>query len=203
MADKGKKKALESDAADNAYYRLREQGIIFIDREITPRYVAKVGRDLVFMHNLPVLAAKPFWIILNSPGGDLYQGLALHDIIKAQVAGGRTIKVVGTGLVASMSAVLLQAGSARLSLPNTQFLVHQVSEMKLFSEEEVNQAEENTQELRRINQIVMGIIAKRIGMPLAKLLQITKKRNYWLDPEGAMKFGSHGLIDKVITSLKF
>lgn len=188
---------------DEMHYQFLERGVLSIDREITPKYTAIVNRDLMFMHHHLASGENPIWLILNSPGGDVYQGFALHDTIKALVTSGRIVKIVGVGHVASIATVIMQAGTARLSLPNTQFLIHQIRDLKIFSEEEVNEAEENTAELKRINQIVIGIIAKRTGMDLQKILEKTRKKNYWLDPEEAKKFGRYGLIDEVITSLAF
>jgi len=55
----------------------------------------------------------------------------------------------------------------------------------------------------RINDIVMGIIAHRSGIELDEIKKLSDKKDYWMDASKALKFGTHGLIDEVITELPF
>lgn len=188
---------------EERYYHLCEQGILFVNEEIEDVYVLVINRDLLYMRNLPALKGKPIWIILNSPGGNVYHALALHDMLVALRETGVTVNILGMGVIASASAMILQAGSRRFSLPHTQFMLHQVHDIKVFKDEEVNEALESAEELKRINEVVMKIIAERTGKPPADLLRETTKTELWLDANGAKQLGEHGLIDEIITKLPF
>ena len=92
----------------------------------------------------------------------------------------------------------------RYSLPNTQFLVHQIRQtLPFFQQEEVNEGRERQQEMDRINDIVMKMIADRAGMSLDEIKRLSEKKNYWVNADDAKKFGTHGLIDEVVTAFPF
>ena len=62
---------------------------------------------------------------------------------------------------------------------------------------------ESAKELERQNRIVLQIIAQRCGMPMEKLFAISKKTDFSMNAQAALKFGKHGLIDEVVTCLPF
>lgn len=197
---------------EERYFSLRQRGIFFLDNEIDEGVFSKFCRDVIyiasgssFFQELNSGTPKQIWIILNSPGGEVLHGLAIYDVIRMLVEDRKDLEVniLATGMVASMATAILQAGTKRLAFPSTQFLVHQIRKFSFFESDEVNIAEEKTQELQRLNRIFMGIIARRTGTDLDELLAKTKKFDLWMDCERARAFGSHGLIDEVITVPSF
>jgi len=146
---------------------------------------------------------KQIWVILNSPGGDIYQGLAVHDFLKALVEQGIGVNIVGTGMVASMAVCIMQAATKRYSFPNTQFTVHQASLSGEGDPQEVNQLVENAKELVRLNEIVLNIIAERSGMDVNRIMDLSKKTDYSIGASRAKEFGKNGLIDEIITTFPF
>jgi len=148
--------------------------------------------------------AKPVWIVLNSPGGEIIQGFAVCDAISAAVKNGFTVNILATGFCASMATAVLQSASCRYSWPNTQFLVHQAS---TYGGEpgqiEVNRVLEDADALRKLNDIVLTIISNRIGMPLEELAKRSKKTDCWLTAKEALDFGSNGLIDEIVSGFPF
>jgi ATP-dependent Clp protease protease subunit len=147
--------------------------------------------------------AFPIWIVLNSPGGSIIQGLAMYDTIRALVESGREINIVGMGDVASMAVCIMQAGTKRYSLPNTQFIIHQASVHGSSDSEEVNNLAERTKEIQRQNDIVLNIIAERSGISMKRLKTISNKTDLAYNAVDAKAFGSHGLIDEILTSFPF
>lgn len=146
----------------------------------------------------------PLWVVVNSPGGLIPHGLGVYDIIRALIAKGRTVNTIGYGEVASMAVCIMQAGSQRYSLPNTQYLIHQASYSGGGDERrEVNEMAEDAKELERMNNIVLGIISERSGMDMKKLKKISKKTDYSLNPRDAKNFGPKGLIDEIVTTPPF
>lgn len=190
------------EPGDEKRYALAEKGVFIMDDEIDGS--ASYSITLNLMHRLLYGIKTPVWLLLNSPGGNVSDGFAIYDEIKALTESGVIVNIVGRGRVASMATAIMQAGSRRYSLPHTQFLVHQVRNIIGFFEvEEVNQGKERVEETERLNDIVMGLIADRAGIELEKLKELSKKTDVWLDPKKAKELGTNGLIDEIITTLPF
>ncbi len=190
---------------DWQYQKFLGRGIIFLHGEIDDDLSFEFCCQLIHLTKIePPMEGgkkKPIWIVLDSCGGDVFAGLAIYDLIKAAVADGTEVNILGKGLVASMATAVLQSGSKRLVLPHTQFLVHEISQSIFDVIEKVSAGEERVEEGKRVNLIVMGIIAERAGIGVDELIKISKKKDCWYDAQGALKVGSHGLADEIITSL--
>ena len=196
------KKVMRLEPGDEKRYSLAEKGVLILSDEIDGSASYSFALDFVYRHLMGDKAKV--WIFLNSPGGDVAEGFAIFDLIKALAASGLEVNILGVGCVASMATAIMQAGTKRYALPNTQFLVHQVREvLPFFKMEEVNEGRERQQEKDRINDIVMKMIADRVGMSLDEIKKLSEKKDYWLDAQSAKKFGTHGLIDEVITAFPF
>lgn len=189
---------------DEKRIALAQKGILLLDNEIDDSSFNIVTINLIYMVSV-VLTPSPIWIILNSPGGSVAQGFGIYDAIQMLVRKGKVVNILGLGHVASMATAVMQAGTRRYSTPLTQFLVHQIrSTIGFFGmEEEVNQGRERQQEMDRINDIAMGLIANRAGMGLEEIKRLSEKKDFWLDPVSAKNFGKNGLIDEIITELPF
>ena len=142
-------------------------------------------------------------VFLNSCGGDILQGLAIHDILVAVAKHGIVVNILGMGVVASMAVCIMQAATKRFAFPNTQFTIHQASLTGDGGTQEVNELIENAKEVERVNEIVLKIIAERSGVDLEGLKSISKKTDYSIGADKAKEFGQHGLIDEVITTFPF
>lgn len=197
------RKSLHLRVDDERDLRLRERGILFIDDEVDIHMYRNFCRDLIYVSEKWTAEQKPIWVVLNSPGGDVHHGIGMYDAISLVVGKGIGVNILGMGVVASMASVIIQAGTRRFVTPHTQFLLHQVSDSIFFKMEEVNEAEERAEEMKRINRIVMNIIAQRIGMDIEGLLAKTRKKDFWLDALGAKELGTNGLVDEIITQLPF
>ena len=201
------KQLLIWEPGDWQYQKFLDRGIIFLQGEIDDDLSAEFTFQLIHLTKIepPIEGGKrkPIWIVLDSCGGDVFAGLGIFDMIRAAVADGAEINILGKGLVASMATAVLQAGSKRFVLPHTQFLVHEVSQSIFDAIEKVSVGEERVEEGKRINAIVMGIIAERAGIGVEELIKISRKKDCWFDVQSALKIGSHGLADEIITSLPF
>ena len=202
MSDQNYRKVMRLEPGDEKRYALAENGVIMICDEIDESAAYSITLDLVYRHLQK--DDKPIWTILNSPGGDVANGFAILDIFRAFAKANRQVNIVGIGHVASMATAIMQAGTRRYSLPNTQFLIHQVRQtLPFFKQEEVNEGRERQTEMDRVNDIVMKIIADRAGMGLGEIKKLSDKKDYWLNAQDALKFGTHGLIDEIITGFPF
>ena len=183
---------------------LKTKGVLLLDGQIEEGGAYTFNIGLLCLEATGCLNNKPLWIVLNSPGGEVNYGFAIYDTIKSLVDRGRTINIIGQGLVASMAVTIMQAGTRRYSLPHTQFLVHQVSKViGIFGGTEASQAQEEVEELNRLNNITLAVIANRAGIGLEELKKLCRKTDYWLDAEKAKKLGTAGLIDEIVTVYPF
>lgn len=105
-------------------------------------------------------------VVLNSPGGDVVEGFAMHDYLA-----NLPIKVttVGVGRVASIATVVFLAGTERLISENTEFMIHNPWTM---AEGDADQLESRAEELRRIENNIANFYADNIGADADDLLEL-------------------------------
>src|SRR5690606_40252913 len=108
----------------------------------------------------------PITIKINSPGGSVFEGLALYDRLRALSALGHHITTVSYGMAASMGGILLQAGDTRLVAPNAWFLIHEVSTITWGNTSEIEDQIEFT---RRLQDQLLEILASRSKLSKAKI----------------------------------
>lgn len=136
--------------------------------------------------------SEPIKIILNSVGGDVYDGLLVFDTIKRLVKEGIPVECEARGLAASMGSIILQAGTKRSATPNTRFLIHEVSSIAWGKTSDI---EDEAAEIRKVNDMLKGILAERTGKTPEEIEEIWHKKDVWFSAEEARDFG---LIDEIV-----
>ena len=134
---------------------------------------------------------KPITIVFNSPGGDVFDGLALYDVIKELRESGHHVTTVARGMAASMGGVLLQAGNERIIGKNAWMMIHEVSGMSYGKTSEV---EEQNKFAKRVQDRLLDILAERSTLTKKKIGRNWKKTDWWLDADEVVKLG---FADKV------
>ena len=159
---------IEKDSAKAAIERLRE--------------LANEGR-------------KPITLYINSAGGNVTDGLALHDAIQETVRRGVEVTVVVQGMAYSMGSVVLQAASAgrRLSFPHSWIMIHEPA--KWAGWQSTTAAAQHLDRLKQMQSQIYRILASRSGKPLRQIIRDTRRVDFYLD---AWKAKEYGLIDEVI-----
>jgi len=167
---------------------LKKKTIVF-HGELTQEFCEKMCKRLLFL-----LTRKPknITIILNSVGGNIFDGLLLYETLESLAKNGTVVKVEARGLAASMAVVLLQAGTERLATKHTRFLLHEAS---ASAAGEASKLKDESEELDKLNSMLDQIIVSRCKITLTKLRKKTKRREWWLSAEEALKYG---LIDKIV-----
>lgn len=157
--------------------------------EVEKELSEKVVRQLLLLDSM---SDEPITLLIDSPGGDVYAGFSIFDIIRFINA---PVRIVGIGLVASAAALVLLAAprERRFGLPNSSYLIHQpLSGMNGVATEIEIHARELEKTRTRINEI----IAEATGQPLEKITRDTD-RDFWMNAAEAVQYG---LISKVVTS---
>ena len=100
---------------------------------------------------------KPIDILLNSPGGSVWDGLILVSLIEQMKDMGYTINTTAIGTAASMGFIIFITGSNRYSYRHAQFMLHDISTMMGGK---VKDLEESMEDLRKCQKQVFDIIKK-------------------------------------------
>ena len=134
---------------------------------------------------------NPFRIDITSPGGSVFDGLALIDYARKLKAEGYVINTFGSGLIASMAVPLLQIGTTRTVGKNSWLMVHEISDFAIGT---VADIEDVAKFNRRLNDNLYEILAERANMTLAEIKRKAMRRDWYFSAEEAVKFG---LADEV------
>ena len=138
---------------------------------------------------------KGITLYINSAGGNVTDGLAIHDSIRQIVARGIEVTIVVQGMAYSMGSVVLQAASEgrRLALPHSWIMIHEPA--KWAGWQSTSAAAQHLDRLKQMQAQIYQILAKRSGRPLAKIIRDTKRTDFYLDAAKAIEYG---LVDAVI-----
>lgn len=172
------------------YSRLLNDRIIFLGEEINSVSANLVVAQLLHLESQD--AEKDISLYINSPGGEVYSGLAILDtmnFVKPQVS------TICVGMAASMAAVLLSAGAKgkRFCLPHSKVMIHQPSGGAQGQQTEIEIVAEEIKKTRReLNQI----LSDASGQPIEKVQADTERDNYLTASEAL----DYGLIDRIVTS---
>ncbi|MCA9946962.1 MAG: ATP-dependent Clp protease proteolytic subunit [Ardenticatenaceae bacterium] len=166
--------------------RLLETRTITIFGEINMKLAQEVTEKLML---LAADSDDDIKIFINSPGGHVESGDTIFDMIRFVKP---TVKIVGTGWVASAGALIYAAVERenRYSLPNTRFLLHQpMGGVRGQAQDIKIEAEEIIKMRERLNRI----FSEQTGQPLAKVTKDTE-RNFWMSAKEAIEYGLVGQI---------
>lgn len=181
-------KSSDGERAFDIYSRLLNERIIFLGEEVNEHTANIVVAQL--LHLAQVDPEADISLYINSPGGSVYDGLAIYDtmnFIKPDVA------TYGIGLQASMGAFLLSSGAKgkRFCLPHAKVMIHQPSS---GTRGKVTDMEIDLKETLEMKEMLAKIMAKNTDQKLAKI-KADMERDYWMKPEEAV---AYGLIDAVV-----
>ena len=181
-------KTRDGERGYDIYSRLLEDRIIFIGEEINEHTANVVVAQLLHLANED--PEEDISIYINSPGGSVYDGLAIYDtmnFIKPDVA------TYGIGLQASMGAFLLSSGAKgkRHLLPNARVMIHQPSS---GTQGKVTDQEITLREAIELKEKLAEMMAKNTGQKLAKV-KADMERDFWM---GADEAKAYGVVDHIV-----
>ena len=170
------------------YSRLLEDRIIFLGEEVTEGSANTIVAQLLHLANED--PDKDIQLYINSPGGSVYDGLAIYDTIQYIKP---DVQTIGIGLQASMGAFLLSSGAKgkRFVLPNARVMIHQPSS---GTQGMVTDQEISLRESVRMKELLAKVIAKNTGQKLEKI-KADMERDHWMSADEAVKYG---LADEMI-----
>ena len=173
------------------YSRLLNDRIVMVGTPIDDQVANVVVAQLLHLESDD--PDKDISLYVNSPGGDVYAGLAIYDTMTFVKPDVRTICV---GIAMSMGAVLLAAGARgkRSALPNAKVLIHQVWTGQFGGQ--ASDVEIRAREVLDLKKRVESILADHTGQPLDRVSQDTDRDHFMTAAEAV----EYRLIDEVLTS---
>ncbi len=181
-----KSPARPEDALSERFLKTRT---ILLTGEVDKDLSEKVIRHLLLLESQ---SSEPITILIDSPGGDVYAGFSIFDMIRFVKA---PVRIVGMGLIASAAALILLAvpKARRFGLPNSSYLIHQpLSGIQGVASDIEIHARELEKTKLRLNEI----IAEATGQSLERVSKDTD-RDYWMNAQEAL---AYGLISKTIAN---
>ena len=176
------------ERAYDIYSRLLKERVIFMGDEVTPQTANIVIAQL--LHLAYEDPKKDIKLYINSPGGSVYDGLAIIDTMNYIEP---DVQTIGIGLQASMGALLLASGAKgkRYALPNARIMIHQPSS---GTKGKITDQEIALKEGIYLKKLTIDIMSKNTGKDI-KTVEKDMDRDNWMSAEEAQKYG---IIDEVI-----
>jgi ATP-dependent Clp protease protease subunit len=176
------------DREYDIYSRLLNERIVFLGSPIDDQVGNLIVAQLLHLESTD--PEKDISIYINSPGGDVYSGLAIYDtmqFIKPEV------QTICFGVAASMGSLLLTGGAKgkRLALPNSKILIHQPS---AGFEGQATDIDIHAREVLSLRGRIDEIYADHTGRPLEQIHDDLERDRFFSADEAA----DYGLIDRVI-----
>lgn len=142
---------------------------------------------------------RPITLYINSAGGNVTDGLALHDAIRHLVSTGVEVTTVVQGMAYSMGSVVLQAASAgrRFAFPHSWIMIHEPA--KWAGWQSTTAAAQHLERLKQMQNQIYRILAERSRKPLRQIIRDTKRTDFYLDAARAKEYG---LIDDVLGAMQ-
>ncbi len=180
------------ERAYDIYSRLLEDRIIFVGGGVETHMVNSIVAQMLFLEKKD--PDKDIIMYINSPGWEVYSGMAIYDTMQYVKC---DVVTICTGLAASMGSMLLVGGTKgkRFMLPHSRVMIHQplgwsrgqITDMQIAVEEGV-----------KLKEILTRIMSDRTWQPYDKVAS-DMERDRWLSSDDAL---AYGIVDKIINSDK-
>ena len=175
---------------DNSFLKERK---VFLWGEVSDKSARDVTEKLLYLESSD--PGKEITFYINTPGGSITAGMAVYDTMKLISS---PIKVIVTGMAASMGSILLCGADKgkRLLYPHSRVLIHQ----PLISGQMIAAAVDihiQAQEMERLRDELNAILAESSGQSLEKIKKDTD-RDFHMTAAEAI---AYGLADSIVVSL--
>lgn len=176
------------ERAYDIYSLLLRNRIVFLGTPINDQVSNLIVAQLLYLSSEDPEA--PIQMYINSPGGQVYAGLAIYDTMQMIP---NPISTLAVGVTASFGTVLLTAGTKgqRYALPHATIHMHQPLG---GAQGQASDIEIQAKEILRLKDRLNEILAKHTGQSI-KSVEKDTNRDFYLDAKGAVDYG---LVDHVM-----
>jgi ATP-dependent Clp protease protease subunit len=171
---------------------LLKNRIVFVGTPIDDQIANIIVAQLLYLNKED--GEAPIQMYINSPGGQVYSGLAIYDTMQMI---SNPISTVAVGVTASFGTVLLTAGAEgqRYALPHATIHMHQPVG---GAQGQATDIEIQAQEILRLRQRLNAILAHHTGQDVKKIKKDTE-RDFWMNAEDAKEYG---ILDEILEATK-
>lgn len=180
------------ERAYDIYSLLLKERIVFLGTPIDDQIANLIVAQLLFLnHEDP---EREIQMYINSPGGQIYAGLAIYDTMQMI---SNPISTVAVGVTASFGTVLLAAGTKgrRYALPHATIHMHQPLG---GAQGQATDIEIQAKQILRLKELLNQIMSHHTGQPL-EVIERDTDRDFYLDARSAVDYG---LVDQVLEAPK-
>ncbi len=176
---------------DSVYNRLLKERIIFLGSDVNTQVANRICAQLLLLS-----AEDPdrdITLYINSPGGSVYDGMAIYDTMQYV---SNDVSTIALGMAASMGQMLLCAGTRgkRFALKHARIMMHQASGGIGGTAADIAiQAEQ----MIHTKKLLIDLIAQHTGQNVEQV-EADSDRDRWFTAEQAQEYG---FIDHVITGV--
>ena len=164
-----------------------DQRVIHLNTGIGLKSLDKLTRSLSFLESI---GSEPITIVINSPGGSIYDAFAIIDRIQNSSC---VIITVGTGLVASAAIPILASGNIRKATKHCSLMYHEPSfNMPL---ERLAAADSETKHVKYLSQRLNKFMAASTDESYSYWVKAGKYVDFYFDADKALELG---IIDEIV-----
>jgi ATP-dependent Clp protease, protease subunit len=173
--------------------KLLDQRVIIISSGINQKTAERVIKMLLLLDGID--QTKPIKVIINSPGGDVFSGFAILDVMKAIKA---PVVTLVAGFAASMGSIIMLGAKkgSRFATKNSKVLIHQPLIAGVF-EGRATEIEIQAKEIQQTKEKIINLYVEETKQQRKKVAEDVEN-DYWMTAEEAMEYG---LVDKIIDAI--
>lgn len=177
------------ESSDNSnmldvFSRLMKDQIIYLGTEIDSYVANVINAQLLFLESTTE-PETPIWIYINSPGGTVYDGMAIYDVMNMIK---NPVYTVVAGLAASMAFVISTSGTKgnRYALKHSRLMMHQPLG---GAEGQATDIHIVNKEMQILKNELYSIIAVNTNQKLSKIKR-DGERDFWMRADKAIEYGA-------------
>lgn len=153
-----------------------------------------------FRASLDAVASNDLVVEINSPGGDVFAGLGMYNMLRSFAANGKTVTTRVTGVAASIASVIMLAGDKREMPKNSFAMIHSASTFAFGTADELR---ESADVVDKIDGAIRNVYMDRMGLGEEEVTAMMAK-DTWLTADECLTNGfATDLIDNVVATASF
>ena len=186
-----KEKNKENKEMEDLASKLLKSRTVVISQQVDAELTAKVLSQLVLLEQEG--HEEPVTVFINSPGGEIFSGFAIFDMLNFIAC---PVTTIVTGFAASMGSILSMAADKgrRFAMPQAKIMIHQP--LLMGYQGRASECEIQAREILKTRDHLVKLYSEKTGKSREEIKKALDRDN-WFTAEEALEYG---LLDKVVHS---
>ena len=186
-----KEKNKENKEMEDLASKLLKSRTVVISQQVDAELTAKVLSQLVLLEQEG--QGEPVTVFINSPGGEIFSGFAIFDMLNFIAC---PVTTIVTGFAASMGSILSMAADKgrRFAMPQAKIMIHQP--LLMGYQGRASECEIQAREILKTRDHLVKLYSEQTGKSREEIKKALDRDN-WFTAEEALEYG---LLDKVVHS---